>query len=68
MKSLRKWFQKPDAPVISVADYNAADISPDIMGLDPVCSIPPPQDLYDTASYRTPFAFLWARKATTLQG
>lgn len=64
--NLRDFFKRPDPPITYA--YNPPELSRHLMGAEQPVFIPPPQKLYDLASYRTPFAIVWNRPRNVLQG
>lgn len=68
-RTLKDYFQNPDPPIEPYGRYNPPQVSPGI-----ICNeftptpIPPPQRLFNLASYRTPFSFLWRRPRNVMEG
>lgn len=64
--NLKQWFENPSPPIVET--FNPPEISRHLMGAETPEPIPPPQRLYDLASYPTPFAVLFKRARNILQG
>jgi len=73
--TLKTFFQQPDPPVIPRDAYVPPLMTnhegQDITSLQPGAgqnAVPTPQTLYDLASYRTPFSWLWRRPRNLIKG
>lgn len=64
--NLQEWFNHPKTTI--TYDYNSPELSRGLMGAEQPAPVPPPQRLYDLASYRTPFKWLWRQARAAITG
>lgn len=70
MKTLHEFFSHPTSTL--TYDYNKPELSKGLLGDElphgymAQDAVPPPQKLYDLASYWTPFRLLWRRPRNVL--
>lgn len=68
MTTLRDWFENPVSTLTTVAAYNPPTLSSGLLGFEqPDGPTPPPLQLWDLTSFKTPFCVLWNRPNNVLQ-